>query len=270
MTQSDCNPGRWTDALVAGRWSRLWREWQAARDGDDPTSWKELVTTTVRPLTPRPLRKAIHRAMHGPMPFPWLSEDFVRASDVHERLRQPPVRAGGSFAARGMLQAVRCGASLFAYEDLERLAARRGTDERLPYFDRRIVAFALSIPEHIRTRPRRSKWIAREAFRSELPDAVVNPPEPPDYTFLIVDALEAMGGAPRLADLEIARLGWVNGDLVAAMATRCLSTARTSREHLGDAWRLWSVLAVDEWYRRALPARADTDQGALPLRVRFG
>jgi hypothetical protein len=122
----------------------------------------------------------------------------------------------------------------------------------MPYLDRRVVDFALSLPENLRSRPGCPKYFTRRAWAECFPAALLDAPEPADYTFQIVDALDAHGGAARLADLALTDLGWVDPDVIRRMSAELFSTARVSREHLSHAWPLWAILTMDEWYKRAL------------------
>lgn len=247
------HPGRWTDWLCSGHWTLLWRELKTWRDSADPSTWSDLALTTVQPLIPRAVRR-VARATR-PRPFPWIAETLARESNLLERLQMKPTESGPTYAITGMLRNVVDGSAIAAYEEQERLAAQFGQDERMPYLDRRVITFALSIPETLRSKPGCPKYLTRQAWRDHLPPQVIDAPEPPDYAFQIVDALEAQGGACCFNDLVITELGWVDADTVRTMTDQLFTTAHNSRRYVAHAWRLWSIFTVDQWYRRAVMTR---------------
>jgi asparagine synthetase B (glutamine-hydrolysing) len=56
----------------------------------------------------------------------------------------------------------------------DRAAAAYGLENRCPFLDHRIVEFAFRLPEDLRIREMRSKWILREVARGLIPDAIVD------------------------------------------------------------------------------------------------
>jgi len=56
----------------------------------------------------------------------------------------------------------------------DRAAAAYGLENRCPFLDHRIVEFAFRLPEDLRIREMRTKWILREAARGIIPDAIVD------------------------------------------------------------------------------------------------
>ena len=63
-----------------------------------------------------------------------------------------------------MMRALIDGASTSAWEEQERLAARFAQDDRMPFFDRRVIAFALALPEQLRARPGAPKDFLRRVW----------------------------------------------------------------------------------------------------------
>ena len=56
----------------------------------------------------------------------------------------------------------------------DRAAAAYGLENRCPFLDHRIVEFAFRLPEDLRIRETRTKWILREVARGLVPDAIVD------------------------------------------------------------------------------------------------
>lgn len=80
----------------------------------------------------------------------------------------------------------------------DRAVAAYGIENRCPFLDHRIVEFAFALPEDLRIRGLRTKWILREAARGLIPDAIV---DRADKKGLVTPAAKWIRGP---------LLGWVN------------------------------------------------------------
>jgi asparagine synthase (glutamine-hydrolysing) len=84
-------------------------------------------------------------------------------------------------------------------ESGERSGAEHGIDVRHPFFDRRIVEFAVAIPESQRWRDTTTKYVVRQALRDRLPPAVYSRAGKADGSMLVVWAVDAVGGRRALS-----------------------------------------------------------------------
>ena len=244
--------GRWTDWLISGEWSALWRDFHAWRTAADAVPWWTLARLTVQPLVPRRLRRVAAALLHRGDPFPWVPRRFLRQTAFADRVRRVPEEGGPTFASTDMMHALIDGAAIAAWEEEERLAARFRQEDRMPFLDRRVIDFALALPEALRSTPGSPKDFLRRVWSDRLPASVMNPLDARDYGIHVVEALEANGGAAAFDELAIADLGWVDPAVVRRMARQLFPSARSSRQYMAHAARLWAVFAVDAWYRRAL------------------
>ena len=263
------NPGRWTDWLSTGHWWLLWQELKTWRySATDPTEWRDLALTTVHPLIPDGVQT--HRARHAPQ-VRALSLDHAvvcRETSLLDRLRQMPSERGPTHAITGMIRGVLHGGALAAWEDQERMAARYQQDERMPYFDRRVVQFALALPETLRSRPGCPKYLTRRAWAQH---AAAGRAQPAGAGRLHVSHRQRARG-PRADSRGSTILSSPTsaGSIATSFAISAVDlfdTAHTSREYIGYAWPLWSVMMVDQWYRDGLPAprQFDTPAAIAPL-----
>lgn len=127
-----------------------------------------------------------------------------------------------------------------AREAEERSVARQGLELRLPFSDPKIVQFALSTPERIRSLGRTTKRFHRLAMRGLLPPAVLTRTTKADFmgTFRRqIDQCE-----PELAAIVAARRhAWID----AGAAADCL-WRRSEPGLAGRAeWRIWSLAGCD-------------------------
>jgi asparagine synthase (glutamine-hydrolysing) len=243
--------GRWTDWLCSGEWPLLWRELKTWRYSSDNVPWTVLTRKMIAPLVPAPLRKVI-AATKRPRAFAWVSRSLLREAAIFDRIGRTPEESGMTHAVTGMMRGIVDAAAISAWEEQERLAARFQQDDRMPYFDRRVISFALALPEKLRSRPGSPKDFTRRAWNGEIPAGVINTLHTPDCTFQVVDALRSLGAPARFDTLAITELGWVERSAIASMCKELFAPAGAPADVMHYAWTLWAVLTVDEWYRRAL------------------
>jgi len=144
------------------------------------------------------------------------------------RLRQPmPVHARWGALRRHRLDRV-----TWAAPAMTNLAGRYGMDLTRPFHDRRVVEFALAIPERLTFRDGRDRYLARTAMAGLLPPRLLasgpgNDAEEPDFfrmaATVVPDALRSLRAGDRagrlnrvldfdrladeVADIDEARLG---------------------------------------------------------------
>ena len=125
---------------------------------------------------------------------------------------------------------------LLRYADRDSMAHSR--EVRLPFLDRRIAEFALSVPDGFLWRGGQTKAVLRDAVRGTVPDAILDRTdkvgfEPPQAEWLADPAVRAWA-ADVLAD---------PAPLIDAAAVRADLKAGTWRDH----GALWRALNVQMW-----------------------
>ena len=160
-------------------------------------------------------------------------------------------RCGWSLATWAVAQFLTDGVQCFSFEVRDRGSQRAGIEERHPFYDRRLVEFALSLPESQRTQAGESKPVLRRAMRGALPDSVRLRRDKADFSLIVFDGLERQGGERAFDDLAIAREGWVDSDALKAEYRR--TALRASRGLVApNLIGLWQALSVEAWFRAAV------------------
>jgi asparagine synthase (glutamine-hydrolysing) len=179
----------------------------------------------------------------------WLRIDRTPDEAYPERPR------GGSFATEDVTRQLGCGMHTFFVECAERYASQAGIELRHPLLDKRLVEFALDIPDDQRKRARFTKFILRQALGDDLPDLVRMRRTKGDFAHAVVEAIEAVGGEQFFGRLAIAELGWVDGALVAGKYRTMRSQYPQGHAVYGDhVPALWMITAVELWFRAAFGA----------------
>jgi asparagine synthase (glutamine-hydrolysing) len=121
---------------------------------------------------------------------------------------------------------------------------------RLPFLDRRIAEFLLSLPPGLLYRPGQPKWILRAAARGAAPDAILDRRdkigfETPQERWFGEDGFRA-----RIAEVLLDP---------AARARGLYDTAAIERDLAGGGWRntdaLWRALNAELWIRELIERR---------------
>jgi asparagine synthase (glutamine-hydrolysing) len=244
----------YTDLLRQFRLRDAWTQFRAdARVSDIGWSPSRIFTTGVVPLLPRTFKNAVrplaHRLGWPGGPPRWIPADFASRTGLNDGC---PVRPAldASFSDTHVCETLESGWSTLALEMAERTAARFGLEERHPFFDRRIVEFAIAIPETQRWRDTRTKLVLRNAMRDLLPSSVYGRSDKADFSAHVVAALQTLGGDRFLSQLQIGSHGWIDVTHV-----RLMYRDMMQRFEHGEAsyteymFPLWMIASTELWFR---------------------
>jgi asparagine synthase (glutamine-hydrolysing) len=172
-------------------------------------SWKRLLRRSISALVPGPVRSAINSA------------DIAGLIDN--------------------------GFAIHRAEMQDRAAATSGLVLREPFNDRRLIEFALAIPEDQRWNARGRKITLRRAMADMLPEEILQRNDKAEFSSVFVDAI-------RTADPELFRvpmcsqIGWVDAGQVEEMYRRFTenSDRRVGFLH-PNLWVLWKIVGMEIW-----------------------
>jgi asparagine synthase (glutamine-hydrolysing) len=239
------------DLLRTLRLGQLVRQIRANQRIDATDGVRGLARATVWPLIGAGLQQRIRRVrgMIGDrVGAPWIDPELRERVNLDDRVdstaRTPPFP---TCAQRDIYRQAVSGPWAYALEACARTMASHGLDGRYPFHDRRLIEFALAIPEAQRWRGTQHKWILRQAMRGRVPDSVRARVVPDDYAFLFRDAV--LRHADLFAKpLAIARRGWADGSRVLAGLHELRAKARAGQTCGRLSWWLWMVVAIEIWY----------------------
>jgi asparagine synthase (glutamine-hydrolysing) len=216
--------------------SVTWPSWAALRLG----LW---------PLLPQTLRLAIRRFVRRDGRPSWITPSFASRIHLSDRLRvEASRRRHASFAQEDLCQWLTNGWQSQGNEIGERLSSRLGLEERSPLADRRVIEFALALPETQRWRHDQPKFILRQAMRGLLPESVRQRRTKADFSHPFADTLQAYGGTQLFDSLVTERLGWVDGEEVRALYRRLTKLyAQGDDRYIHYTWPLWMIVGIELW-----------------------
>jgi asparagine synthase (glutamine-hydrolysing) len=256
-----------------GRLGDAWRYAAEYRSIDwlDPGA-KSALRTTVVAFMPEGVKNLFRTMRAGPVTPPWITSSLAQRVNLDERMRAAFRRVPGVAhpVVRESLARLTSGDAAFVRDALDRMAVPAGLELRHPFFDRRVVEFLVSLPDHFRLRHGTHRYLTRRTYADVLPDIVRTRMDKPDIDHVVLDALRAVDPDAWLDDLEVVSRGWVDLDVTKDLWRR----ANRSREthHPDDVTAplvLWQIFAVEAWLRAVFstPGHVSDARRTPPLSV---
>lgn len=194
-------PFHYQEDLTRGNWSALARSvYSDVRDlGPLITLWR-IARYGLGPILPRQIldvRRKL-RAKRRPSHFAgvrWLSEDMeARLALRRAEADKNEFSSIANFARRSMALCMTFPFSTTLWDSFARQRARDGYQSRSPMQDRRYTEFAFAIPEHMRLRGARAKYIHTRALTGQLPEIVARRQDKAEFSIAferLIDGMEA-------------------------------------------------------------------------------
>ena len=245
--------GALSDLIAGGRWIAAMRWLAAARLGPDAPPSRRMLWWGLWGATPGPIKRGIRRALQRPGVPPLIARAFAERTSLRDRLRTVEPVDLPSRAATVMFADATAGDVVWRRELAERSCAWSGIEDRYPFADRRLIEFAFSIPDAMRYREGRPKWLFRQAFADRLPAWMLDPPPGSDFSWFTIKRLDALGGLETLLRSQPVARGWVD----AAQIGNAYALMKAGRPTIAGV--LWGIVAVDAWLaaiERAHPVAA--------------
>jgi len=225
-----------------------------SHDGDPTSPLFLIIRYGLWPLLPRRIQRAVKWALNGErngVPR-WIHPGFARRIQLAKRLREKE-SAGQRFPTlvqKELSLYLTSGWSSLGREWLERYGSWFGLEQRHPFLDRRVIEYALALPEEQRWRRDQTKFVLRHAMRGLLPETVRKRRTTADFSHVYPEALRAQGGEHLFDSLAIASLGWVDRERVSLMyrhmATRYV---RGDGDYSTYMWPLWMIFGIELWFK---------------------
>ena len=129
-------------------------------------------------------------------------------------------------------------------EDLECLGAHCGSEMRYPLHDPKLVQYAFSLPERLRLRGDRTKYIHVQALKNLLPKTILERKSKAEFSIVLREHLDRMQ-AILTETIPDERSTWVDRDGMA----RLFRAYRDNPQAGMPKWILWSIYGCHVTYR---------------------
>lgn len=235
----------YADLLREGQWLTLLRE---IRQDVGDLGFHSIIKQMLAPVLPRPIHHAYAWAFNRNGIPPWIDAGFARRVHLAERLRERPgEQPFNSYVRQDRFLLYRSGEQVHSNEMAERSSSRFGLESRHPFNDRRLMEFALALPQEQRRRGEQKKFVLRQAMRGLLPETVRQRLTKAEFSHTFAQAFDVLGGDRLFRDLSTAN--WVNSE-----QARRLHRQMAQLYSLNDSgykaltWPLWMILGIESWF----------------------
>ena len=245
----------YADLLRRGRFIRFLRRYRDVIR-QPAMSWRsaDLLPCAVWPLLPRGARRHLRplaRRIAGHGVPGWIAPGLARRSGLTQEHPLREIQAG-QFARADTRDGFENAWTHMALDMYQRGSTGHAIEDRHPFFDRRVIEFAIALPDEQRWQRGTTRYILRRAMTGRLPSLVQNRPDDGkgDFSHVYLAPLQALGGERFFSDtLAIAGQDWIVAAEVRALYRRMQSQLAAADPGYGDsAFRLWTIAAVEMWY----------------------
>ena len=198
---------------------------------------------------PLSIKRLARRALGRSRVPPWIRAELAARVSLEDRLRQPSWAPDfPTFAARDVFLSSATADSAAGTDQQERIEARYGLTQRHPFYDRRLIEFALAVPNDqlwLHGAPRR---LTRRALAPETPPILRERIVGPDFSFIALDAWERAGGRPVIDGIAAQLHDWIHpeaiGRLIDLIAAGRGQPGRSVGRYL---WPVKQIVGVHYW-----------------------
>jgi len=211
---------------------------------------RHLLSNGLRLLLPKVMRRVLKTISRRDVTPPGIDSQFARKIDLKSRLKQNHnSQRFQSIAQKHVYEMSTSGTSIHGMEMQDQSAASFGIEERHPFKDRRILEFALALPEEQRTCQGTHKIVLRHAMRGLLPEKVRQRHTKADFSHVFPKAMQTQVGRPIFHTYKIASAGWIDAAQASSMYERMEQLyAQGDASYVTYMWQLWMIYSLELWY----------------------
>jgi asparagine synthase (glutamine-hydrolysing) len=237
----------WTGAyyaeeLAARQWGNVYRclKHDCSELGVREALWW-LCRYGVAPLLPETVKEVRRKVLRLKKRDSWLSANLQEALEKRrEKIRTslfPELKRRGQSMQLAIFEAAY---DVFARELEERLSSSLQIELRKPFFNEKIVQFAFSTPERLRSRGHTTKWLHRQAMKGLLPDMILNRNSKADFMVTFRRTLDS-AKAILAGEIMPHRETWIQPKHAGIICENYHEDAFAGWAE----WRLWTLVGCD-------------------------
>lgn len=219
---------------------------------------KELAASLLWPFLPCSVRTMIMRWRKRPSLYPpWISRAFIEKANLVERLfagiSEPYV---ANLAKADCFSLFHTGYESMVLENNSEQKARYQIEMRHPFLDRRLVDFALSLPNSLHLLNGDSKHLLRLTGKDYLPALVRKRYSKAEFSQLYSQAFNSQSFIYGLLNSMLYKKGWIDEQTLQETYennVRCFQ--KKPAGPCGSTQQIWFVFAISAWYANVTALR---------------
>lgn len=210
---------------------------------------RRLAADVLWPIIPKAIRKNLLRwKMHTPLP-PWLLKSFIEQTSLQGRIKQ--IDYGEKFSSIAdckIYRSVSSGWETHLLELCDRYCQSYKLEDRYPYFDRRVVEFAIALPEQQRRMwDGQKKHILRSAGKILLAPMIRNRTGKADFSFLFAEAMQVSMVKEVLKTSTLENLGWASKNSIQEYGKEMINAYENNDDYTRYSWEFWYAYSIQLW-----------------------
>ena len=221
-----------------------------ARSGKNRTLLR-FAASILWPMFPQSIRSKITHYKLKPDFPPWISNRIKE--QIEERIYSKTHNIGMEFtnlSDRKVFALLMAPWLVKVFELNDRYCSYYHVENRYPYFDRRLVEFALAIPEYERGRQNITKYILRKAGRYLLPEQVIERKDKAEFSCAFADAIKSYQKDNSLYLEKIIDMGFISNQEILIDKFNQFFDIDTDKNYVEDLWPLWFAYSIDLIFRK--------------------
>ena len=249
--------GRLKELARQRRWRTLYRELRGVSALTQDSALGLLMRFLASEGLVARLRRRAAPGSHETTDTPILDRDLARAADIEDRTADWVHAYRRAAASEATLHTwnVSSPSVASAFEALRRVADASGVTVRFPFYDRRLVSYALAVPDAEKLRDGWTRRVMREAMEGLLPERVRWRRTKTDFSHELTEGM-ARDHGPYLADI-LRKSGPLAGLVDLPSARQRLQTllANPRAAPTADVLALWRMAFLAMWLDNGAKAR---------------
>jgi len=203
-------------------------------------------------LAPGALRRRIEARRSRPFLPPFLSSQFLREIGLQDRFHGGDCAERYPYASQWQtVKSGRRGVMVHFHEMLERTTADHGLELRHPLLDRRLLEFAVAVPDQLKRCGKVDRHLMRQAMSSVYPGLVRERRYKASFEIVYIRALLMPQVQEVLASPALLDRPWIQPDNYRKFLAETLSECRAGAiAQPRSPFYLWTLFAVEVWYRQ--------------------
>ena len=237
------SPYVYLDLFLSRKWRCISEEFQLRAKSRAKKELLRIAANILWPILPKSIRGKLLLNRFSPQFPPWLSDQII--TKLLCRARTNCQILGEEFknlSDRAIFIRLMEPWLANVFELNDRYSSYHHVENRYPFLDRRIVEFALAIPEYERSRKKITKYILRMAGKYLLPQNVVERSDKAEFSSVFLDPMRNSGNAKTLKFKNISQIddGFNENMLVENYYQLYELGADT-----GNIWPIWFAFSID-------------------------
>jgi len=210
---------------------------------------KRLATDVLWPIIPKAIRKNLLQWRKNTRLPPWLMKSFIKQTSLQGRIKRADYgEMFSSMADSKIYRAVSSGWETHLFEQCDRYCLSYNLEDRYPYLDKRVVEFAIALPELQRRRwDGQNKHILRTAGKVLLAPMIRERVDKADFSFLFAESIPVSTVDKLFRASTLDDMGWVSNNNIQEYSKEMINAYENNDDYTRYMWDLWYAYSIQLW-----------------------